>query len=251
MDEIGEQAARAALLIKDKLPAIVLTGAGISVESGIPPFRGPGGLWELFDVEEYGHIDTFREDPEKAWKMLEVLIRTPIGTEPNEAHRCLARMEERGWVGPIVTQNIDGFHALAGSRDVLEVHGNGRKVYCARCGHEEYLDAESIKAFTPVCPCGGWKRPDVVFYGEQLPVRESTGAMEAAMKALSCIVIGTSGLVYPAAAIPEIVSSNGGVIVEINTEPGPYTERITDMLIRGPATLAVVGLEEALEEVLG
>lgn len=248
--KVEEQASKAAEFLEGNLPAMVLTGAGISVESEIPPFRGPGGLWSKYDPMEYGHIETLKRDPEKAWILLWDIIRSSSGAKPNEAHRSLARMEKKGWIGPVVTQNVDGLHILGGSSDVLEIHGNVRRMYCQQCGREEELVVERIDEFKPLCECGGWKRPDIVFFGEALPDDVFGRSLKAASEYKSILIIGTSGIVYPAAMIPEEVKLRGGAVVEINPSRTPYTDRSTDQFIKAPATVGVVALERALERLM-
>ncbi len=242
--DLIDVAAGAAELLRVLSPIIVLTGAGISVESGIPPFRGPGGLWEKYDSDEYGHIDTFRKDPERSWEMLIEIIKGSLSAEPNEAHLSLSRLEERGIIGPLITQNIDGLHQAAGSRDVLELHGNARALTCTGCGRKEEL--RDLSSFSPRCGCGGWRRPNIVFFGEALPERVLTRALINAEMARAIIVVGTSGIIYPAAMIPEIVKRNGGRVVEINPFPTIYTDSITDVFLKSSATDGLKLIEEYL-----
>ena len=247
-DRTMSDARRAASLIKDRLPAMVVTGAGISVESEIPPFRGPGGLWERYDPYEYGHIQTFREDPERTWIMLREIIEGSMDSEPNEAHLAIARMESRGWITPIVTQNVDGLHRIAGTKDLLEVHGNARHIYCPNCGRKELLDRESWRSFSIKCICGEVKRPDIVFFGEQLPEPQVQRAFLKAYEGVDTIVIGTSGVVQPVALIPPTASSNGGRMIEINPRETEFTSSFSDVHIKAPATVGTRALEIALDE---
>ncbi|MGA1820060.1 MAG: Sir2 family NAD-dependent protein deacetylase [Thermoplasmatota archaeon] len=249
-EETISQAEEAAELIAERLPAMVLTGAGISVESNVPPFRGPGGLWERYDPYEYGHIDTFIEDPLRTWKMLREIIDGAIGTRPNEAHMVISRMEEKGWVRPVVTQNVDGLHAMAGTKELLEVHGNARRIYCPGCGGKEYLDDETWSRFKVRCSCGSVKRPDIVFFGEQLPEMEIQTAFLKAREGVDLVVVGTSGLVQPAAMIPGIAKASGGRIVEVNPVRGDLSMVYPDILIQARATVGMRALELALEKVL-
>jgi NAD-dependent deacetylase len=248
--DIRETASRAAYLLKDRLPALVMTGAGMSVESSIPPFRGPGGLWSKYDPMEYGHVDTLHSDPEKAWILLWDIMGTSAKASPNRAHISLARMEEKGWIGPIITQNVDGLHLIAGSKDVLELHGNIRRIRCMKCGRREVLDTDRMEEFSEKCECGGWKRPEIVFFGESLPEDVFVRSLGEASRTRSLIIIGTSGIVYPAAVIPEQVRSRGMKVVEINPRTTAYTDRISDIFIRAPATLGVCALEEALTDLM-
>jgi NAD-dependent deacetylase len=161
--------ADAADILLDHPPFLVLTGAGISVESGLPPFRGPGGIWTRFDPEEYGHIDTFRNDPEKAWVLLTELISGSLNAKPNGAHEALTRLQKLGLAGPIITQNVDGLHRQAGSSDVIDVHGDAGILYCPVCGSREELSGKMDTFPSPLCSCGNYRRPEIVFYGESLP----------------------------------------------------------------------------------
>ncbi|MGA1793283.1 MAG: Sir2 family NAD-dependent protein deacetylase [Thermoplasmatota archaeon] len=250
-EETLSQAEKAAELISSRLPAMVVTGAGISVESSIPPFRGPGGLWERYDPYEYGHIDTFRKHPLRTWEMLREIIDGAMGSKPNEAHDVIYRLEKKGWVRPVVTQNVDGLHALAGTKDLLEVHGNARRIYCPTCGKKEYLDTTTWSDFKIECSCGSVKRPDIVFFGEQLPEAEIQAAFNKAYEGVDLIVVGTSGLVHPAAMIPGIAKASGGRIVEINPEKGDLSMVGPDILIQTRATIGMRALELALEKVMG
>lgn len=230
-------------------PFMVLTGAGISVESGLPPFRGPGGIWTRFDPEEYGHIDTFRSNPDKAWVLLEELVKGTISCVPNEAHKALARLENIGLCGPVVTQNVDGFHTSAGSRDVLDVHGDARRILCPVCGKTEVLADGEIDRIRKRCDCGAYLRPDIVFYGEGLPEEKIERSFDIAMSGVDLLVIGTSGIVMPVAQIPYLVKSSGGKVVEINTAPSALTYRISDVFIKSMAVPGMISLEKAIMEI--
>lgn len=247
-DDIMTRAREAAELLSDRLPAMVVTGAGISVESKIPPFRGPGGLWEKYDPYEYGHVETFKQNPERTWKMLREIIEGSIGSLPNEAHLAIARMEEKGWAHPVVTQNVDGLHRLAGTKDLLEVHGDARKIYCPQCGRKEILEETTWKDFSIKCICGKIKRPDIVFFGEQLPEQPIQKAFMKAHEGVDIVVIGTSGVVQPVASIPYIAKSNGGRIIEINPEVTDITATCSDIHIQALATVGTRALELALTE---
>ncbi|MGA1847865.1 MAG: SIR2 family NAD-dependent protein deacylase [Thermoplasmatota archaeon] len=238
---------RAVEFFRNRLPVMVLTGAGISVESQVPPFRGPGGLWERYDPYEYGHIDTFRSNPERTWVMLREIIEGAICSKPNDAHLALARMEERGWIRPLVTQNVDGLHRMAGSKDLLEVHGNARRIYCPECGKEEMIDGATWSSFRMRCNCGSIKRPDIVFFGEGLPEMAISRAFDLAYQGADMIVVGTSGVVQPVASLPPIARSNGGRIVEVNSGSLELTGRYSDILIQAEATRGMTALESAFE----
>ena len=247
-DEIYLEAARA--LLRDP-PFLVLTGAGISVESGLPPFRGPGGIWTRFDPEEYGHIDTFDNDPEKAWVLLWELIRGSLQCDPNEAHLALSRLEKKGITGPIVTQNVDGLHRAAGSVDVLDVHGDARIILCPGCGNREKVDQDSIGTLNNICSCGSYKRPDIVFYGEQLPEEKIERVWNIASSGKDLLVIGTSGVVMPVAQIPFIVKASGGNVVEVDPYPTGTAPSATDILIQEKAVNGMIKLERSIISLLG
>ncbi len=248
LDEVlRKQAERAVLLLEEKLPAAVLTGAGISVESNIPPFRGPGGLWERYDPYEYGHIDTFNEHPSRSWQMLKQIIEGSLSSKPNEAHLAIARMEKKGWIKTVITQNVDGLHGQAGSEDILEVHGNARRIYCPGCEQEERLNSDSWKDFKIKCICGSYKRPDIVFFGEELPEDSISRAFEIAYRGTDLVVVGTSGVVHPVAMIPQLAKSNGARIIEINPELSTLTENLSDTHIKASATVGMLHLEAAFQ----
>ena len=242
---------RAARSVAGRLPLLVLTGAGISVESGVPPFRGPDGLWSRYDPDLYGHIDTFRGEPELSWKLLDDIIRTSLGARPNEAHLSLARMESLGSVGLVATQNVDGLHTIAGSREVVELHGNARRIYCPSCGSREFLTPDSYPSFERRCRCGAYKRPDIVFFGESLSQSSMVRAFEAAGSGMPLLIIGTSGMVHPAAMLPHISGSSGSTIIEINPEPSEHSLTVADHFIRARAAEAVPALEKALKDIVG
>jgi NAD-dependent deacetylase len=246
-DSLRRKSDQAVELFRDRLPVMVLTGAGISVESEIPPFRGPGGLWDRYDPYEYGHIDTFRSNPERTWTMLREIIEGAMGSKPNEAHHAIARMEEKGWVRPIVTQNVDGLHRIAGSRDLLEVHGNARRIYCPQCKQEEYIDRSTWSSFKLRCPCGSAKRPDIVFFGEGLPEAAISRAFILAYSGVDLIIVGTSGVVQPVASIPPIARSNGGRIVEVNPGSLELEGKHCDIFLQTKATKGMLALESAFE----
>lgn len=200
------------------LKPVALTGAGISVDSGIPDFRSPGGLWEKYPAEEYAGIDTFIEDPAKSWVLFREMGRTVAGARPNSAHAALADLEARAGLAGVITQNVDGLHQAAGSKSVVEMHGEMRSLRCIRCNRSEPANPEILESeSTPQCrSCGTALKPDVVLFGE--PIK---GALEIQELVDGCdllLVVGTSASVYPAAAIPLMVRGNGGAVYEFNTD---------------------------------
>ncbi len=214
---------------------VALTGAGISVESGIPDFRSPGGLWERFDPMEYAHIRAFRAHPAKVWTLLKEMDAVITRARPNPAHFALAALEARGLLLGLITQNVDNLHQAAGSRRVVEYHGNAHRFVCDTCkGHHprETLDFCQSPLY---CLCGGLIRPDVVFFGEPIPVGAQEEAEELARDCDLLLVIGTSGEVAPASYIPYTAKEWGAVIVENNLEPTRLTRTLTDHFLPGPA----------------
>ena len=221
-----ELAARLAALIRDAQPCVVLTGAGVSTESGIPDFRSPTGIWAEFDPLEYASIEAFRRDPAKVWSFYAPRFAMLTEAEPNDAHRALAALEEAGYVRAIVTQNIDLLHERAGSRDVIEVHGSIRTSSCRACG-ASYPLAEVVALLerepAPSCvACGGVLKPDVVFFGELLPEWAIERASELAREAGLLLVVGSSLEVYPVAGLPLETVQAGGRLAIVNRDPTPF-----------------------------
>jgi NAD-dependent deacetylase len=213
-----------------------LTGAGISVESGIPPFRGKGGLWESFDPMEYAHIDAFLNHPEKVWDVLlkgmkEIMDRA----KPNDAHLGLAQLEKWGYLQTVITQNVDGLHQMAGNRDVIEFHGTFAINYCMDCNRIYNLSEITLDQLPPKCTCGGIIRPDCVFFGEQIPHENIMRSFEIAQNCDIMLVIGTSASVHPAAIIPSSALESGAKVIEINPELTPLTGRTSHYILKGPA----------------
>jgi NAD-dependent deacetylase len=228
----------AARLIRERGGAVAFTGAGISVEAGIPAFRGGQGLWEKYDPAEYAEIRAFLRSPEKVWHMLREMGDVILRAEPSPAHKALDVLEKAGLLNAVITQNVDGLHQLAGNVNVIEYHGNHRRLVCLSCSDTSAFTEESIKARPyPVCPrCRKALKPDVVFFGEPIP---SSAAFRASREAASCgvmIIVGTSGAVYPAADIPFMARMRGAAIVEINVSPTPFTSSVTNCFLEGSAS---------------
>jgi len=222
--------------IVDAKHVVALTGAGISVESGIPPFRGKGGLWEKFDPMEVAHINSFMNNPEKVWRLLisemkEVLVKA----KPNPAHLALARLEELCILKTVITQNIDGLHQMAGNRDVVEFHGNFAWLQCLDCGSREQTIDVDITQMPPKCDCGGIYRPECVFFGEMIPPKDLDRSQIAASTCDLMLVVGCSAVVQPAAFMPVIAKQSGATVIEINPEPTPLTGATSTHLVQGKA----------------
>jgi NAD-dependent deacetylase len=217
-------------LLRERQPCVVLTGAGISTESGIPDFRSPTGIWAQYDPLEYATIDAFRRDPVKVWEFYALRLDALKRTEPNAGHLALAELERVGLVRAVVTQNIDGLHQKAGSRQVIEVHGSIRTATCLACGRKAPLDRAM-----PSCPsCGEIMKPGVVMFGELLPARAMERAAELAREAGLLLVVGSTLEVYPVAGLPEETLTAGGALAIVNRGPTAYDDR-ADLKVDGSA----------------
>ena len=213
-------------LIRRRQPCVVLTGAGVSTESGVPDFRSPTGLWARFDPLEYGSIEAFRRDPRKVWSFYKPRMAMLTQAEPNPAHLALAELERFGFVTAVVTQNIDRLHERAGSAEVVEVHGSIRTSSCPGCGERYGLERVLellAHADAPACPaCGGILKPDVVFFGELLPPAELERAYELARRARLLLVVGSALEVHPVAGLPLETLGAGGELAIVNLGPTPF-----------------------------
>lgn len=227
---------------------VALTGAGISVESGIPPFRGKGGLWEKVDPMEFGHIEMFERDPAKVWQILIRDLKSVIDrAEPNDAHAGLAKLERMGLLEAVITQNVDGLHQMAGSSDVVEFHGNAAWQRCMDCGTRIPTREIDVDALPPRCACNGVLRPDWVFFGEMIPADAMNRSRALAARCDVMLVIGTSAIVQPAAYMPVIAKQSGATVIEINPEATALTRQTSDYLVQGPAGAVMNALLAAIE----
>ncbi|MDX1387838.1 MAG: NAD-dependent deacylase [Acidobacteriota bacterium] len=221
--------------------AVALTGAGISVESGIPDFRSAGGLWSVFDPMVYATYSCFMRTPEKSWDLFRAIGGTLAGKKPNAAHSALARLERAGALGAVITQNIDGLHQAAGSTNVLEIHGNHDDVHCPACGHVEPMTARHLEPGpVPRCvSCGGALKPTVVLFEE--PVRSLGPIGDVLSTCDVLLVVGTSAEVTPASHFPVSVGMRGGRIIEMNIEPTRLQSGSTweGAFVQGPASVTV------------
>ena len=198
---------------------VAFTGAGISVDSGIPDFRSPGGLWERFDPMDYASIHSFEADPARVWQMLVELEQMVQQAQPNPGHLGLARLEQAGVLDGIVTQNVDNLHQQAGSTRVVEFHGNGSRLRCMGCQRSEPASRRPELGLPPTCECGGVFKPEVVFFGEAIPAEAMQGAVELAKSCQVMLVVGTSATVAPASMIPMMAKRSGALLVELNLTP--------------------------------
>ncbi len=233
-----EDLKKVAEIVKEKGQVVAFTGAGISVESGIPTFRGAQGLWERYDPDEYAHIRSFLRNPEKVWMMLREMAYLIFEAKPSPAHLALGELERMGFLRAVITQNVDGLHHEAGNKNVIEYHGNHRWLVCPSCHSKKPFTRESLNVFPyPRCErCERALKPDVVFFGESIPLDAMIRANEEAKNCKVMLIIGTSGVVYPAAEIPYISKAYGATIVEINLERTPFTNSITDYFFAGSAS---------------
>jgi NAD-dependent deacetylase len=225
-------------LMRETGYVVAFTGSGISVDSGIPTFRGGQGLWEKYDPMEYAHIDAFRRNPEKVWNMLREMAEVIFAAKPSAAHAALGELETKGLLKAVITQNVDGLHQVAGNTNVIEYHGNHRRLACLGCsGKIEFTQAEARILPYPLCErCLGPLKPDVVFFGEPIPMLEMVRANEEARQCKVMLIIGTSGAVYPAADLPHLAHSSGAKVVEINLDPTPFTSSVADFFFQGGAS---------------
>ena len=233
--------------IRHSKKVVAFTGAGISVESGIPDFRGPSGLWEKYDPMEYATIDAFCASPQKVWTMLKEMGSLLEKSRPNPAHLALAKLEQMGHLSSVITQNIDYLHQSAGSKRVIEFHGSSKNLVCMICGRMYERHEVDLLTLPPRCTCSGVLKPNFVFFGEPIP----WGAhMEAKEEAGSCelmLVIGTSAVVSPACDLPIIAKRSGATIVEVNIEETQLTRYISNWILKGSASRI---LQSILEEVM-
>lgn len=214
---------------------VVLAGAGMSAESGIPTFRGEDGLWRSFRAEDLATPGAFARDPVLVWEWYEWRRGLVAGCEPNPAHYAVTCLEEqaRGDFS-LVTQNVDGLHRVAGTKNHCEVHGCLWETRCLNCGAVEERREHPLGELPPKCPCGGTLRPNVVWFGESLPEAALSSAFSAAQKCDVMMVVGTSGVVYPIAYLPRVAKDAGAYVIEVNLERTPISA-LADEVHLGPA----------------
>ena len=227
----------AAEIISSARRGLALTGAGASAESGIPTFRGEGGLWKQFDPVKVASIEYFMADPSAYWKVSKDRGRVALAARPNAGHHALAALEASGHLAAVVTQNTDGLHQESGSRNVIEIHGSSRTVQCLDCGTREPradVQARLDEELPPHCKvCGGaFLKPTVVLFGEPMPQAAVTKAFGLAREADVVLVVGSSLVVYPAANIPLVALRSGARMIVVNAEPTPFDE-LAEVVIHG------------------
>ncbi len=243
----GDQAAlaEAAAVLRAAGKVVALTGAGISVGSGIPDFRSPGGLWTVFSPEQYATLEVFHSNPAKAWELFRALGKVLVGKEPNPAHRALAELEALGLLAGIITQNIDNLHQQAGSSRVFEIHGDHQHLQCLHCHSLVPVDPHLYQSTTiPHCAhCATPLKPNVVLFGEAVRDLEAIHTFVADCDLL--LVIGTSAQVYPAAGLPSLVRQNGGWLFECNRESVLALSTRVDYFLSGAVEQTLPALVEA------
>ena len=243
---------RAAKDIFDSKKTIAFTGAGISVESGIPDFRGAQGLWQKYDPEEYAHIDAFYANPDKVWLMIKDMFSLIMAAKPNPAHMGLAELERMGLLSSVITQNVDGLHQAAGNTNVIEFHGTHRTLSCLKCSTKIEGTSLTLEDLPPRCSrCSSLLKPDVVFFGEPIPWEAQIMSFKESKSCKAVLVIGTSAVVYPAATIPITAKEKGAIVIEINTEPTPLTDDVSDYLICGSAGEIIPAIVEEVKKMRG
>ncbi len=237
---------KAADIIVNSKMTIALTGAGISVESGIPDFRSAGGLWSRYDPAEYATIGAFRARPEKVWEMLREMEGLVNQAKPNPAHIGMGELEAMGYLHCVITQNVDNLHQAGGSKIVIEYHGNASTLSCLSCGRR-YEVEEKRGEFPPLCDCQQILKPDVVFFGEAIPEEAMHRSFQFASSAQALMVVGTSAVVSPVNTLPSIAKSNGAKLIEINKERTHLTDSLTDVFLEGSAGAIVSDLVKAVK----
>lgn len=221
-------------LLRSASRIAALTGAGISAESGIPTFRGSGGLWRRYKAENLATPGAFARNPKLIWEWYNWRREVIAGLEPNAGHRALAKIEDGAREFTLITQNVDGLHDRAGSRNILKVHGDIWTIRCTVCCAERTDFCTPLGAIPPLCSCGGLERPGVVWFGEALPERVWARAQRAAMETDILLVVGTSAVVYPAAGLVNVAKSAGAKVVEINIAETPVSG-LVHYSLRAPA----------------
>ena len=241
--------ARAAQVIKSSKRCVAFTGAGISVESGIPPFRGENGLWNKYDPKTFD-IQYFYDHTKQSWEVIRKIFYDLFGkVRPNAAHYALAELEAGTLLSSVITQNVDNLHFDAGSKIVHEFHGSLKTLVCLNCRAKYKISEIDLNILPPVCKkCDGILKPDVIFFGEAIPEPASINAFGETRKADCFILIGTTGTVAPANTIPLAAKSNGAGIIEINPHRSEYTALVTDIFLEEKATTAMEKLMEEIDK---
>jgi NAD-dependent deacetylase len=247
MNSMASNLRQAAALLLESRHSIAFTGAGISIESGIPAFRGPNGLWAKYSPT-FLDLDRFLLRPKDCWeKIREVFFDFMGKATPNPAHCALAQLEAQGLLQGVITQNIDNLHQSAGSKRVWEYHGTTRRLICLDCERSIDSGTVDLRELPPRCPhCNGILKPDFVFFGEAIPEHVRQMSLLQAEQADVILVIGTTGVIMPACHIPHHAKNHGASVIEINVAPSSYTNYISDVFLQGPAGEVLPALLESI-----
>jgi len=247
METLDAKIQKAAKVLLNSKSNTAFTGAGISVESGIPPFRGEEGLWNKYDPI-FLDINYFLQYPEKSWSLIKEIFYDFFGkAKYNAAHFILAKMEENKLLDAVITQNIDNLHQEAGSKIVHEFHGNSKQLICTGCKTKFGIDEIDINKLPPECSlCKSLLKPDFIFFGEAIPQDAHTASIDLANTSEAFLVIGSTGEIMPACQIPVFAKTNGATIIEVNTKKSNFTDSITDIFLQGKATEVMAELGEEL-----
>jgi len=234
LNNLSDLLDKAADLIYHSKHTTAFTGAGISVESGIPTFRGENGLWSRYDPGCLD-LDAFYSNPAETWILIKEIFYDFFGqAKPNPGHGSLAELEEAGHLQAVITQNIDNLHHLAGNRNIIEFHGTSGRLKCTQCHEVVTFKPSYLSQLPPLCKtCRGVLKPDFIFFGESIPYAAYDASLQEARIADVFLVIGTTGEVVPASSIPWQAKTHGAAIIEINPEPSAYTYAITDIFLPG------------------
>jgi NAD-dependent deacetylase len=243
--------ARLERLLETAQSIAILTGAGVSAESGVPTFRDPGGLWSQFRPEELANVDAFIRNPQLVWEWYQYRRRVISEVAPNPGHFALAEMQTLLPDCTLVTQNVDNLHQRAGSGDVVELHGSIARNFCLDCRRDAGpLDIAEGGAVPSCTSCGGMIRPGVVWFGEMLPNEQLRRASDAAARCQLFLTIGTSGEVYPAAQLPGLAREHGAYVVEINPRPSSIAHRMHEC-IEGPSGIVLPAMVDVMRRARG
>ena len=238
----------AANYIKNSKYLVAFTGAGISVESGIPPFRGADGLWSKYDPQVLD-LGYFHQNPLESWEVIKEIFYDFFGNaKPNPGHIALAQLEKMGILKCVITQNIDNLHQMAGNTIVHEFHGNSQKLICTSCAKHYEVKDLNLEKLPPYCiDCNSLIKPDFIFFGESIPPDAYNASLKAAEAADVFIIIGSTGEIMPASQIPMVAKQTGAKVIEINPESSRYTDHVTDIHLQGKAGKVMVELLEKVE----
>jgi NAD-dependent deacetylase len=226
---------------------VVLTGAGVSAESGMPTFRGEDGFWKKYNAMDLATPEAFARDPKLVWEWYDYRRSILDEAGPNKAHEIIAEMEAHYSTFQLITQNVDGLHRRSGNTKMIEIHGNLWHVKCKKCDYKGDFMEVPLETNPPECKCGGLLRPDVVWFGESLRSSDIDSAMDHLRSCDTALVIGTSGIVQPAASFPFIASEAGAKVIEVNLEPTPITT-VSDFALHGKATVLMDKLWKAIKK---